>query len=90
MGSAYDRTSPVKTLAPTLYLEASMDNAQTLGLAAVEALADYVVKGRIRCGGDEIPECHMARLTAGESEPIEAPEPSPPRIDRRCGHGRAI
>jgi hypothetical protein len=76
MGSAYGRTSPVKTYSSTLYLEAALDAADALQRPAVEELAIYVVEGRVRQGSDEIPRFHMARLPAGESQSIEALEPS--------------
>lgn len=76
MGSAYGRTSPVKTFMPTLYLEARMESAQALSMPSVEELAVYVVEGRVRCGSEEIPEFHMATPTADEPKPIEALEPS--------------
>ena len=76
MGAAYGRTTPVKTYSPTLYLEAVLDAAETLELPAVEELAVYVVEGRVRQGRDEIPRFHMARVTTGESEPIDALERS--------------
>jgi len=76
MGAAYGRTSPVKTYAPTLYLEAVVRNNEALQPPVAEELAVYVVEGRVRQGRDEVPRFHMARLASGESAPIEALEPS--------------
>jgi hypothetical protein len=76
MGSAYGRTSPVKTFAATLYLEAELAADATLQLPAAAELAVYVVEGRVRQGRDQIPRSHMAKLATGERQTIVALEPS--------------
>ena len=53
-----------------------MDSGQSLNLPSVKEVAVYVVKGRVRYGGEEIPAFRMAQLNPNEAEPIEALEPS--------------
>ncbi|MFT3997501.1 MAG: pirin family protein [Asticcacaulis sp.] len=66
MGSAYGVTSPVKTYAETLYLEARLKSGQVLILPDhVAERALYVVSGRATVNGAVIEATHMAVLTAG-------------------------
>ena len=76
IGSAYGRTSPVKTYSPTLYLEAVVNTGEAFYLPAVEELAIYVVEGRVRHGGGEIPQFHMAKVTTSDFQRVRAVERS--------------
>jgi hypothetical protein len=76
IGSAYGRTSPVKTYSPTLCVEAAMNTGEALHLPAVEELAIYVVEGSVRYGGAEIPQFHMAKVTTSEFQLVKALERS--------------
>ena len=67
MGSAYGVSSPVKTLAETLYVEAKLEPGQTLTLPDAEERAVYVASGELTARETTIPEHAMAVLdnTAG-------------------------
>ncbi|PMR66996.1 pirin family protein [Halomonas heilongjiangensis] len=60
MGSAYGVTSPVKTFAETLYVEAHLQPGQTLTLPDAEDRAVYVAKGEVQARDSVIPEYAMA------------------------------
>lgn len=60
MGSAYGVTSPVRTFAQTLYLEASLQPGQALSLPASPERAVYVAGGAIRVGETAVGRCEMA------------------------------
>ncbi|WP_140985345.1 pirin family protein [Asticcacaulis tiandongensis] len=67
MGSAYGVTSPVKTFAETLYLEARLAAAQSLEISAdTPERAVYVVTGAVDIDGTVVEAAHMAVLKAGE------------------------
>ena len=63
MGSAWGVTSPVKTFAETLYLEAGLAAGQRLALPAAPERAVYVIEGELRVDGNRIPEHAMAVLS---------------------------
>lgn len=66
MGSAYGVTSPVKTYAETLYLEARLSAGQALVLPDhVAERALYVVSGRAAVNGTPVEASHMVILNAG-------------------------
>ncbi|UDF02565.1 pirin family protein [Asticcacaulis sp. AND118] len=66
MGAAYGVTSPVKTYAETLYLEARLQAGQTLVLPDhVEERGLYVVSGSVTVNGAPVEAFHMAILTPG-------------------------
>ncbi|BEV12129.1 pirin family protein [Asticcacaulis sp. DW145] len=66
MGSAYGVTSPVKTYAETLYLEARLSAGQALVLPDhVAERALYVVSGRAAVNGTPVEASHMVVLNAG-------------------------
>lgn len=66
MGSAYGVTSPVKTYAETLYLEARLSAGQALVLPDhVAERALYVVSGRAVVNGTLVEASHMVILNAG-------------------------
>ena len=60
MGTAYGVTSPVKTFAETLYVEADFASEQSLALPKVEELAIYVAKGSVTVDDTVINEHSMA------------------------------
>lgn len=60
MGSAYGVTSPVKTFADTLYVEAHLKAGQTLELPQAQERAIYVASGELRAKDTLIPEHAMA------------------------------
>lgn len=64
IGSAYGVTSPVKTFADTLYVEASLPAGQSIALPDAAARAVYVVRGDVTAAGTAVPEHAMAVLCA--------------------------
>lgn len=62
MGTAYGRTSPVKTFAETLYVEADLKAGQSLILPPCEERAIYMAKGSVTLNGTAIEEFTMAVL----------------------------
>lgn len=62
MGTAYSLSSPVKTFARTLYIEADLQRGQSLLPPKEEELAVYTAKGSIEIDGQIIPEFTMAIL----------------------------
>ncbi|ERS86857.1 pirin [Marinobacter sp. EVN1] len=74
MGTAFGATSPVKTFADTLYIEAWMKPGQKLTLPDAEERGLYVAKGKLLAGGTEVPEYSMAVLAAHEGVTVEAIE----------------
>jgi redox-sensitive bicupin YhaK (pirin superfamily) len=71
MGSAYGVTSPVKTYAETLYLEARLSAGQALVLPDhVAERALYVVSGRAAVNGTPVEASHMVILNAGATVSI--------------------
>lgn len=72
MGSAYGVTSPVKTFAETLYVEAHLQAGQTLVLPDAEERAVYVASGSLKARDTEIPEHAMAVFSAEPGVMLEA------------------
>jgi hypothetical protein len=72
MGSAYGVTSPVKTFAQTLYLEANMKAGDTLELPCAEARAVYVADGEVEIDDASIERYHMAVLSSQDSVIVRA------------------
>lgn len=60
MGTAYGVTSPVKTYADTLYIEAHLRAGQKIRVPAAEERAVYVAEGELTAGETMIPEHAMA------------------------------
>lgn len=60
MGSAYGATSPVKTFAKTLYVEAHLQAGQTITLPDAEERAVYVAAGALKARDSNIPEFSLA------------------------------
>ncbi|MEZ5470348.1 MAG: pirin family protein [Marinicella sp.] len=71
MGSAYGLTSPVKTFAETLYIEAALQQDQRLDLPNAEQRGLYVAHGAVAINGEIISNYEMAALQPGSIE-IEA------------------
>jgi redox-sensitive bicupin YhaK (pirin superfamily) len=76
MGSAYGVTSPVKTFAETLYVEARLQPGQTLLLPEAEERAVYVASGSVKARDDVIPEHAMAVFSPEKSVVLEAVDES--------------
>lgn len=72
MGSAYGVTSPVKTFAETLYVEARLQPGQTLLLPEAEERAVYVASGSVKAREDVIPEHAMAVFSSAPGVLLEA------------------
>lgn len=76
IGSAYDQTSPVKTFAHTLYVEAHMQAGQTLRTPNSEELALYVAEGHVTLGDITLPQYSMAILDGSCTHNVVATEAS--------------
>lgn len=76
MGSAYGKTSPVKTFAETLYLEATLDAGQALTLPDAEERAVYVVSGQVQARDTDIEQHSMAIFAPGSGITLTATQPS--------------
>lgn len=60
MGSAYGMTSPVEVFSDTLYVEANLQQGQSLTLPESPERALYVAKGSLKARATDIPEFSMA------------------------------
>lgn len=65
MGCAFGATSPVRTFAETLYLEAALEPGQSLTLPQAAERAVYVVDGRVRVQDTPIEQHSMAIFSPG-------------------------
>ena len=74
MGSAYSVTSPVKTFAATLYVDAHMQQGKKLDLPQVEELAVYVVSGAITLSSETVSQYSMIVLEDSTAATLEATE----------------
>jgi hypothetical protein len=72
VGTAFGVTSPVKTFADTLYVEAHLQAGQYIALPDAEERAVYVVRGGIAAAGTAIPEHAMAVFAAREGIVLKA------------------
>ena len=72
MGTAYGFTSPIKTFAETLYLEAEMQEGDELLLPKAEQLAVYVPLGNIVVQEQEISQYSMVILEDHTTTRIQA------------------
>jgi len=72
MGSAYGVTSPVRTFADTLYIEADLKAGQSLVLPNAPERGLYTAHGRVRIGGADLGEHAMAILKAAEGVTVTA------------------
>lgn len=65
MGAAFGVSSPVKTFAETLYVEARLQPGARLELPAAEERAIYVIEGAVNIGGQRIETATLAVLNSG-------------------------
>ncbi len=73
IGSAFGRTSPVKTFSHTLYLDVSLKAGQQLGLAGLPPeAAVYPVSGSVDIDGAPVPQNTMALLDTSKSQRVTA------------------
>jgi len=72
MGSAYGLSSPVKTFAETLYVEANLKAGQRLTLPMCEERAIYLAKGEVSSNGSVVEEFTMAILSQEGEFTVEA------------------
>lgn len=72
MGSAFGATSPVRTFADTLYVEARLKSGQCLALPMAHERALYVVSGQLKLGDIMLPEHSMAILSGASNLVVEA------------------
>ncbi|WP_022952013.1 pirin family protein [Leucothrix mucor] len=76
LGSAYGVTSPVKTFAETLYVEATLQAGQRLSIPDVDERAVYVAGGEVEINGELVPEFALATLDTASGLEIIAKQPS--------------
>jgi len=76
MGSAYGVTSPVRTFADTLYVEAEIPAGCSMAVPAAAERAVYVAEGGLEVGNDDVPAHAMAVLTPGKDVTLKAVETS--------------
>lgn len=73
VGSAFGLTSPVATLAPTLYLDVRLAPGATLELPALAPeMAVYTVDAELQLDGERVDAHTLALLTPGQSARLEA------------------
>lgn len=72
MGSAYGATSPVKTYADTVYVEAHLRAGQRIALPQAQERAVYVAEGALTAHGTDIPEHAMAVFADAPGIELEA------------------
>jgi len=72
IGTAFGKTSPVKTASDTLYVEAILAEGSSLKLPMAEELAVYVVDGSIELAGRTVKSGVLAVLADGASANITA------------------
>jgi len=76
MGSAYGATSPVKTFADTLYVEAHLRAGQSIELPQADELAVYVAAGGLKARDSDIPQYALAVFSPEPGTVLEATEES--------------
>lgn len=74
IGSAYGVSSPVKTYAETLYVEADLQAGQSLILPNAQERALYVAAGKARVEGTQLDTYTMAVFNEGDNVEIIATE----------------
>lgn len=72
IGSAYGLTSPVKTFADTLYIEAHLSDGLQLDLPNAQQRALYVAQGKIEIAGVEVKQYEMAILNNSDTHSVIA------------------
>jgi len=77
VGHAFDLASPVRTLAPTLYLDVEAQAGGVLDLECeVKERAIYGIDGHLEVDGQVLEPCQLALLTGGQPARIVATEPT--------------
>jgi redox-sensitive bicupin YhaK (pirin superfamily) len=72
-GSAYGRTSPVRTFSPLFYAEAELPNGATLSLPEGHAQRGvYVLSGALSCDGETLEERSLAIFSPGGTPSVRA------------------
>ncbi len=74
MGKAFGFTSPVKTFAETLYLEATIDDGGTLLTPKAEQIAIYVISGEVTVENQTLKAYEMGILEDGTLTTLRATE----------------
>ena len=74
MGSAYGIDSPVKTYAQTIYVEAHLQQDQSIVLPDAEERGVYVVSGSLKAQGTIIPQHSMAIFSSDKNIELSAAE----------------
>ena len=72
LGSAYDVTSPVKTVSDTLYVEAQLEPGQSVEIPQAEELAVYVVEGSVAVNEEFVDAGQFAVLVSGATGKVTA------------------
>lgn len=72
MGEAYGTASPVETFSPTLYLEADMQDGQSLTLPEGEEIGVYVVEGEAKIDGETAPINAMSVINTDAPRTVTA------------------
>jgi redox-sensitive bicupin YhaK (pirin superfamily) len=76
-GTAYGAASPVRTLSPLLYAEATIPAGGELPLPDEHReRAAYVVEGVIHCSGERVDPLRMAVFAPGPVPPLRAESPA--------------
>lgn len=73
IGTAFGKTSPVKTATPTTYVELHLSAGASCKLpASDQELALYIVAGDLRVDGSAVPEHHLLTLESGAACTLQA------------------
>lgn len=76
-GTAYGATSPVQTLSPLFYVEATMPEGGELPLSGEhEERAAYVAEGVVWCGEERVEALHMVVFAPGSRPLLRAASPA--------------
>jgi redox-sensitive bicupin YhaK (pirin superfamily) len=72
-GTAFGRSSPVRTFSPLFYLDAALDDGATIALPEEhEERAAYVTGGRLLCGGEALEPGRLAVFDRGDRPALRA------------------
>jgi redox-sensitive bicupin YhaK (pirin superfamily) len=72
-GKAYGAESPVRTLSPLFYVEATIPAGKELPVPTEhEERAAYIVEGAVRCGAERVDASHMVVFAAGSAPVLRA------------------
>ncbi len=66
MGNAFGMVSPVKTFCETLYVEAKLNNGESLTIPTAAEVAVYLVKGSVKINETELSEHEMMLVNSGD------------------------